>query len=355
MARASMDDMVVTVANEGLLASLGAAYLSPKELRTSIRNIQSKTHQPFQVNLQAPAPFPIVDNPSTIDSQSLHSQFESTLAQIKKELSFNKEMSEPKKLDYTFEDQLKVVLEEKIRIFSFTFGCPTKEQIESLQNNNTIVMGTVTSVEEAKFLESRGVDYIIAQGSESGGHRGTFLTNVPQGSEMLSTLALVPQIVDAVKIPVIATGGIYDGRGIHAALSLGASLASLGTIFLPCKESSANDLWKRALLDRTKNRPTVVTRAATGRHCRVIKNTLIEKISPVNSVLRPLPYHNAYMKDLYADAQKQGNDEYIPLLAGQGYRSLRNVPLEKYPNAGELAKWLISELQKPVKSKRLEF
>ncbi len=338
MARASMDEMVVSVSNTGVLGSIGAGYLPPDDLRKSIRNIYSKTKNPFQVNLQVRASIPDIPHKNT-------DRFNTVLDQIKKELSITTELKEPQKLTYSFNDQLQVVLDERVPVFSFTFGCPTREQIEQLHNNDTIVMGTATSVAEAKFLEEQGVDYIIAQGSESGGHRGTFLSDIPSGSEIYSTMTLLPMIVNAVKIPVIATGGIYNAQGIKAAFSLGASAVALGTVFLPCKESQANDLWKKSLLDRTRNRPTIVTKAVTGRYCRVIKNTLVEKIGPVQDDVRPLPYHAAYMKPIADAAQKQGNDDYIPLLAGQGYQQLQNVDLKDYPSCSELCTSLIRELE----------
>src|SRR5205085_825400 len=170
------------------------------------------------------------------------------------------------------DEQLTVLAEERVPVFSFTFGIAP---LDTLREAGAIAIGTATTVAEAEELEAAGVDAVVAQGAEAGGHRGTF--GGPFDRALVGTFALVPQVADRVSVPVIAAGGIMDGRGIAAALALGASGAALGTAFLATRESTASDAYKRALRE-ARDDATIVTNAYTGREARMISTPLVEEL-----------------------------------------------------------------------------
>jgi nitronate monooxygenase len=192
--------------------------------------------------------------------------------------------------------------------------------IAAIQAKGLVLAGTATTVDEAVALERAGVDLVVAQGSEAGGHRGTF-DDAKADSSLVGTLALVPQIVDAVRVPVVASGGIMDGRGIAAALALGAGAAQLGTAFLTCDEAGVPDAYKQAILDAHEDE-TRVTRAFSGRAARGIVNRFMREIDAAGDVL-PFPLQNALTRPLRTAAATQGRAEFLSLWAGQGVRMAR--------------------------------
>jgi nitronate monooxygenase len=192
--------------------------------------------------------------------------------------------------------------------------------VAAIQAKGLVIAGTATTVDEAVALERAGVDIVVAQGSEAGGHRGTF-DNAKADSSLVGTLALVPQIVDAVRVPVVASGGIMDGRGIAAALALGAGAAQLGTAFLTCDEAGVPDAYKQAILDAHEDE-TRVTRAFSGRAARGIVNRFMREIDAAGDVL-PFPLQNSLTRPLRTAAATQGRAEFLSLWAGQGVRMAR--------------------------------
>jgi len=220
-----------------------------------------------------------------------------------------------------FEEQLAAALESGASAFSFTFGLLPANIVQAIKARGMFLMGTATTVEEAIALEKSGVDAIVTQGSEAGGHRGTFACDFASG--MIGSMSLVPQIVDAVRVPVIASGGIMDGRGIVAALALGASAAQLGTAFLTCHEAGIPDAYKQAILSAHEDQ-TRITRAFSGRPARGIVNRIMVEIDSdqPDSVL-PFPIQNALTRPLRTAAAKQGRAEFLSLWAGQGVRLAR--------------------------------
>jgi nitronate monooxygenase len=235
-------------------------------------------------------------------------------------------------------EQLRVVLEERVPVFSFTFGALAPEDVAALARNGAVVMGTATNVREARALEATGVHAVVAQGGEAGGHRGTFLGPPERG--LTGTLALVPQVVDAVRIPVVAAGGIMDGRGIAAALALGAQGVSLGTAFLACPESGASRVYKDALLARADDDPTTLTRAFSGRLARGLRNRFTEEMA--SAPLLPFPLQNALTADMRREAAKAGNPDLLSLWAGQA------APLARARGARDLVRDLVRETEEAV-------
>jgi nitronate monooxygenase len=216
-----------------------------------------------------------------------------------------------------FEDQARVLLDAKVPAFSFIYGIPPKEVLDECHHRGIAIIGTATTVDEAIALEEAGVDVVVASGFEAGGHRGSFLR--PSEESLIGTIALVPQVVDAVKLPVVAAGGIADARGIVAAFALGASGVQMGTVFLSCEESGASPNHRKALLTREAG-TTALTRGFTGRLARGIKNQLLDELSQKETEILPHPLQRALVRHLSIPAEKVGRRELLPLWAGQSAR-----------------------------------
>ncbi|MCF6138408.1 NAD(P)H-dependent flavin oxidoreductase [Pseudalkalibacillus berkeleyi] len=304
--------LVAAVSNAGGLGTIGAGYLTPNETRKVIREVRDLTDHPFAVNL-----FRV--EKAYGDSRTV--KVKKALSNVYNELGIHMTADEPVVEDY-YEEQFNVLLDEEVPVISTTFGVPTHNQVIAAQQKKLKVMTMVTTVEEAIQAELAGVDAIIAQGGEAGGHRGTF--KAEQGAASIGTFALVPQIVDRVKIPVIASGGIMDGRGLIAALALGAGGIQLGTRFLNSIESGANPLYKKALLESNEE-STVITTAFSGRPARAIRNAFIDLFDSNSNFISPLryPIQNLVTKEIRKAAKQQGKSEYMSLWAGQGNRLIK--------------------------------
>lgn len=321
-------ELVAAVSAAGGLGTLGAAYMSPGQIRDAIRAIRELTDKPFGINLFIPEPFDA--------SQAVAVPVAKVINEFREQLGIP---ADPVVTRFTepFEEQMAVVVEEKVPVFSFTFGVLEQRWLEELKSLGTTVIGTATTVREAVALEASGVDMVTAQGGEAGGHRGSFLPDSP--SNLVGTMALVPQIVDRVKIPVIAAGGIMDGRGIAAAFALGAGAVQLGTAFLTCGESGAHPEHKRAIREAS-DEGTVITRAFSGKSARGIENAFMRRLDPHDSELPPYPVQNALTRDIRSAAAKQGKGAYLSMWAGQAASLSREV------SAGELVRQLVAETER---------
>ena len=213
-----------------------------------------------------------------------------------------------------FEEQVQVLLEEGISVFSFIYGIPSKQILDEFRRRGVVLIGTATTLDEAVALEQAGVDVIAASGFEAGGHRGSFLQ--PSEDSLMGTMALVPQVVDAVRLPVVAAGGIGDARGIVAAFALGAEGVQMGTAFLACEESGASMLHRKALVGG-QAKQTALTRGFTGRLARGIKNRLLDELNQKDIEILPYPLQRALVRHLSIPAEKAGRPELLPLWAGQ--------------------------------------
>jgi nitronate monooxygenase len=213
-----------------------------------------------------------------------------------------------------FEDQVRVLLDAKVPAFSFICGIPPTEILEEARHQSIVTIGTATTPEEAVALEQAGVDLVVASGFEAGGHRGSFLRSAEDS--LTGAISLIPQTVDAVKIPVVAAGGIADARGIAAAFALGAEGVQMGTIFLACEESGASPLHRKAILGGNASR-TALTRGFTGRLARGIHNRLLEELNQPGVEVLPYPLQRSLMRNLAIPAQKAGRDDLLALWAGQ--------------------------------------
>ena len=306
-------DLVAAVGNAGGLGFIGAAYLSPAQIAESAKAVRAKTHRPFGINLFAPLPTSERPQNSEAALQRLAPYFA--------ELGLPAP-SLPAKTSESFPEQLEAALQTGTSAFSFTFGVLPPEAVAAIKNKKLLLFGTATTVEEAIALERAGVDAIVTQGSEAGGHRGTFAGDFSSG--MIGTMSLVPQVVDAVRVPVIASGGIMDGRGIAAALALGATAVQLGTAFLTCEESGVPPAYKEAILGAREDQ-TRITRAFSGRPARGIVNRFMTDVEAGDgsAEILPFPLQNAATRPLRSAAARQGRSEFLSLWAGQGVRLAR--------------------------------
>lgn len=304
-------ELVAAACNAGALGFIGAAYLSPGQIASTISEVRTRTSRPFGINLFAPLPVEMSAHPEPMLDR---------ISRYFEELGLPAPPL-PQSPPVSFEEQLAAVLESGASIFSFTFGGLPDRAIEAIKARGMFLIGTATTVEEALTLERSGADAIVAQGCEAGGHRGTFRGDFSSG--MIGGISLVPAMVDEVRVPVIASGGIMDGRGIVAALALGASAVQMGTAFLTCHEAGVPAVYKQAILNAREDQ-TRITRAFSGRPARGIVNRFMREIESADEAILPFPLQNLLTRPLRAEAAKQGRAEFLSLWAGQGVRLARS-------------------------------
>jgi nitronate monooxygenase len=314
---ATTPELVAAVCNAGALGSLGGAYLNPSELEKVIRQIKRLTHRPFAVNLFAPSPEP------SLNENQIHAAIAATKS-YRQELGMPDPTVKPP-FSQNFEDQFALVLNERPAVFSFTFGLPAKKFLEECRKRGILTFGTATSLDEGLALEEAGVDGVVAQGAEAGAQRGAF--SAAKEDFFIGLAALVPTLTSKLHIPVIAAGGIMNGQGIAAALTLGAEAAQLGTAFLACDESGISKTYRDALLD-SKRRATRLTRAFTGRWARGLENRFIVEMASKENAVLPFPAQNAFTQDIRKKATELGLPEYLSLWAGQGVGLIRALKAE---------------------------
>jgi nitronate monooxygenase len=300
-------ELVSSVSNAGGIGIFGANSLSPKQIVQVSRDIVSRTEKPFGLNLWVSgAAQPM---PSAEDFERACSLFDPYWH----ELGIGRPVR-PRFFAQDYEAQLEAVLEAKPHVVSFVFGAPAQEAIQACYGRKIFTIGTATNVDEARQLEEVGIDAVIATGFEAGGHRPSFLMKAE--ASLIGTLALVPQVVDAVRVPVIAAGGIADGRGIAAALALGAQAVQMGTAFLACEESAVSSIHRDMLL-QAKVTDTRLTRVFSGRLLRAIRNRLMDEMETRSPELLSYPFQNWLTGTLRKTAAKQGRGDLLSLQAGQ--------------------------------------
>jgi len=330
MAGASNAVLAAAVSNAGGLGGFGGTDTSPEDLRAVIRDIRRRTSKPFIVNLYVGKAEPYVA-PSRSE--------EALMAALQPAHIALEAGDPPGSLDLLAraDEQFAVAIEERVPVFSSHFGLPAPSIVDALKANGTRVISTATTVEEAIQLVAAGADAVIAQGSEAGGHRGTF-SSEPERAQ-IGTLALVPQIADAVSVPVIAAGGIMDGRGIAAAVMLGASGVQMGTAFVTCPETGANSAYVRRLLSADAG-DAGMTDAVSGRPMRVLRNRLVDLLEQNRAHRIDFPEQLSMTRNLRKAAFARNDDAFLPLWAGQG------APLARALPAAALMKSLIAETER---------
>jgi nitronate monooxygenase len=305
----SSQRLTAAVSNFGGLGSFGAHTLAPAAIEDAIAQIRALTSRPFAMNLWVS----MEDEGARASDESAFNRSLAPLAVHLDALGAPRPTYKPYS-PARFEDQARVLLDAKVPVFSFTFGIPPREIMEECRANDIVAIGTATTADEAAALEEAGVDAIAASGYEAGGHRGSFLRSAEDS--LTGTLSLVPQIVDAVDVPVIAAGGIGDARGVIAVLALGAEGAQIGTAFLACEESGASRLHREALRGQDAGH-TGLTRGFTGRLARGIRNRLMEEFNRREGEILPYPLQRALVRSLSMAAEAAGRSDLLPLWAGQ--------------------------------------
>ena len=310
----STPELVAAVSNAGGLGSLGAAYLTPDKITETIRQIKALTDKPFNVNLFAGG--------HVAETHADPAPMLALLAEIHETLKLPPPVL-PQLPPDPFPAQLEAALDAAPPIFSFTFGIPNADMMAHLRRRGIAILGTATTVEETRLLADAGVDAIIAQGAEAGAHRGTFAGSFEVS--MVPTLDLVRGIHRAVRVPVIASGGLMNGLEIRHSMNAGASAASLGTAFLTCPECGAPEAHKRAILDARKD-TTILTRAFSGRPARGLPNTFIAKLAGKENMILPYPLQNMLTRAMRTAAASRGESGFLSLWAGTGVARARAMP-----------------------------
>lgn len=310
MAGSTTPELVASVSNKGALGTIGAGYMSAEKLEEEIQSVQALTSKPFGVNLFVPGHNDY--SPQQVEHMN------AWLKPYRRALN----LEEPT-VNITEEQQfmnaIKSVIKHQVPVCCFTFGLPEQNIIKKLKQANITLVGTATTVEEAIENERAGMDVVVAQGSEAGGHRGSFLPNPQHQQSLIGTMSLVPQMVDHVSIPVVAAGGIMDGRGIVASLVLGAQGVQMGTAFLTAKESGANNIVKQTILNSVET-DTVVTNVFSGKFARGVNNDFVKEMNRYDGEILPYPVQNQLTNSIRKSAASNGNKEWTHIWSGQSPR-----------------------------------
>jgi nitronate monooxygenase len=327
MAGSVLSEMAIAVSEAGGLGSLPCAMLSEDQVRAELSFIRQRTSKPINVNFFCHRS-PQVDH-------ARETAWRKRLAIYYAELGLDPEAPVLSSGRTPFDRQMRdLVLEFRPEVLSFHFGLPAKDLLGGVKATGAKILSSATTVDEARWLESEGCDAIIAQGFEAGGHRGMFLDS--DTSTQVGTIALVPQVVDAVKVPVIAAGGIADARGIVAAFALGASAVQIGTAYLFCPEAKVSSVHRTALR-KAKDNQTVLTNVFTGRPARGIVNRIVREVGPISDLAPEFPLAAGALAPLRSSSEALGSDDFVPLWSGQAARLARELP------AGELTKRLAAD------------
>jgi len=317
-------DMIVGVAEAGGLGSLPASHLGPEQIRSALRDIRRRTSRPINLNFLC--------HGVPTQNRLREAAWLQRLARYYRELGLT---SEP----LPFASSIPVfgsvhcdLLEEIApKVVSFHFGLPPKHLLERVRRTGAKIVSSATVVEEAVWLEDSGCDAIIAQGFEAGGHQGAFLHRDP--ARQVGLISLVPQIVDAVRVPVIAAGGIADPRGVAAAFALGASGVQVGTAFLFCGEANVSNVYRETVRS-TPPEQTVITNIFTGRAARVCETRVVRELGPIGTDMPDFPLPAAPLAPLRAGSEGKGRADFTPLWCGQSARLSRAL------SAAAMTGWL---------------
>lgn len=308
--------LAATVSAAGGLGSYGAHNMAPDEIGRTVNEIRSLTDRPFAMNLWVSDHDPGGLELSPSEFERVYRIFEPYF----RELGVEKP-EPPQHFHHRFEDQVEALLEANPPVFSFVFGVPSAAILAECKRRGIVTIGASTSIAEARMLDEAGVDLIVATGFEAGGHRPSFLARAEDS--LMGTFVLTQLVADRVKAPVISAGGIADGRGVLAALALGAQAAQIGTAFLACEESGTTADHRRMLFSEASQH-TVLTRTFTGRLARGVHNRWTEEITPRVADLPPFPVQSWFLSRLRPAAVKAGRTDLVSLWGGQISPNLRH-------------------------------
>ena len=329
MAGAMDADLVIEVCEAGGLGSLPSATIDPEKLRSEIAKIRGRTAKPVNVNFFCHTP--------PVPSNAREARWRDRLRPYYEELAIDPAAPVPSSNRMPFDAALCEVVEELMpAVVSFHFGLPEPGLVKRVKAAGCKVVSSATTAAEARWLEANGADAVVAQGYEAGGHRGMFLTD--DIAAQVGTFALVPQVADAVKVPVIAAGAVSDARGIAAALMLGAAGVQIGTSYLLCPESKISAP-HRAALKAAQSDGTALTNLMTGRPARGIVNRVMRELGPVSDAAPEFPLAAGALAPLRAKAESQGSGDFSPLWSGQAAALAQEMP------ARELTAKLVHDAQ----------
>ena len=328
MAGVQASALAIAVSNAGGLGGLPCAMLTPETMRAELEKLRAGTDRPYNVNFFCHVP--------PQPSEARENEWRRSLAGYFRELGIDasKIPAGPGRAPFSA-DAVQILEAFRPAVVSFHFGLPEPALVERVKRMGAKVLSSATTVEEARWLEAHGADAVIAQGLEAGGHRGMFLTE--DLTTQVGTFALLPQVVRAVKVPVIAAGGIADAEGVAAALALGASAVQMGTAYLLCPEATTSAI-HRAALKSEAARHTALTNLFTGRPARGIVNRIIREQGPISAHAPAFPLATSAIGPLRAKAEASGSGDFSPLWSGQNAAGCREIP------AAELTRELASRL-----------
>jgi len=327
MAGAMDVELAAAVSEAGGLGSLPTAMLTPRQIREQIGALRDRTAKPINLNFFCHSP-PVLDN-------AREAAWRDRLAPYYRELGVDPAAPVPSSNRAPFDAELcELMLELRPQVVSFHYGLPDAALVGRLKQAGAKILCSATTVAEARRVEQDGADVVIAQGYEAGGHRGMFLST--DLAAQIGTFALIPQICDAIDLPVIAAGGITDARGIAAAFALGAAGVQIGTGYLFCPEAKISAPYRAALAEAGE-RGTMVTNVFTGRPARALVNRLIREVGPLSELAPEFPLATGAAMPLRAAAERSGSGDFSPLWAGQA------APLGRALPAGELTRTLAQE------------
>jgi nitronate monooxygenase len=346
MGRVAGPDLAAEVSRAGALGILAGLNVPPEDLRAQIRRVRELTDAPFGVNLWLhPDVHPPVD-PSRLPRTDVEAA-NNALNAARRAVGVPESVAAPPARPDFVDAAIQVLIDERVPLWSVGLGLPDTARIEQCHAHGVLVMVMVANVEDAKAAADAGVDIIAAQGAEAGGHRSTWR---PDAKADVGTFALVPEVASAVDVPVVAAGGIADGRGLVAALALGAQGVLLGTRFVATRESKAPDFWKQAIL-RSASDATSVTRAFTGFPARVIRNRFQQEYEQSQAPVLPGLMQASLEQDIWMAAARQNAPDYFPLYAGQSVGVIHDLP-----GAAEVVETIVREadevLQQLTKERR---
>jgi nitronate monooxygenase len=320
-------ELAVAVSDAGGLGSFACALSTPPQIRAALGVVRQRTTKPINLNF-------FTHTPADFDAER-EASWKQRLGTYYRELGIDPTQPTPRSNRAPFDETTCEIVEEfKPEVVSFHFGLPAAKLLDRIRKAGSKIIASATSAREAKWLADRGCDAVIAQGYEAGGHRGMFLTD--SIDSQAGTLALVPQVVDAIKVPVIAAGGIGDARGIAAAFALGASAVQMGTVYLFCPEANVSDLHRQALAS-ARDDETALTNVFTGRPARGIINRAMRELGPMSADAPAFPLAGGALAPLKAAAEARGSSDFTSLWSGQSASFGREIP------AGELTRRLAQE------------
>jgi len=341
MGQVAGPDLVAEVSRAGGLGILAGLYLTPDQLRDGIRRVRALTDRPFGVNLFMPNSLRPPADPAAIPEATLGA-VQGVLNGFRQRLGLPATAARPPAVPDLIDAAFEVILEERVPVWSIGLGDPGPEMVGRAHARGVKVMAMVATVDDARTVARAGVDVVVAQGGEAGGHRSTWVKRPSRQDACIGTLALVPQVVDAVRVPVIAAGGIADGRGLVAALALGAQGVLLGTRFVATRESTAPEFQKKALLE-SESDATTLSDSVTGLWARYLRNTFITEYDASGAPVLPALVQSNAARDIFVHAVKAGEREYLPMATGQSVGLVHGLP-----GAGEVVRAIVSEARETL-------